>query len=143
MANTTTKKRGGRAAAEAAYADMLAAARSLVGDVGAAHEAFAAAHAAASAAQKAYEDARAAAVKAGAITNDQLDQMGYRKTPKLPALPTGDTDETDRPAVKTTERRPTGEDRPAVKAERRPGLSGGEAAVACNEADAGLVGTNA
>ena len=131
MANTTTKKRGGRAAAEAAYADMLAAARSLVGDVGA------------SAAQKAYEDARAAAVKAGAITNDQLDQMGYRKTPKLPALPTGDTDETDRPAVKTTERRPTGEDRPAVKAERRPGLSGGEAAVAWNEADTGLVGTNA
>jgi hypothetical protein len=32
-----------------------------------------------------YEDARAAAVKSGAVTNEQLDTMGYRKTPKLPA----------------------------------------------------------
>jgi hypothetical protein len=112
MANT--KKRGGRAAAEAAYADMLAAARSLVGDVGAAHEAFVVAHTNAVTAQKTYEDARAAAIKAAAITNDQLDQMGYRRTPKLPAPPTGDNDG-DRPAVKTTEHRPGGAGQPAAK----------------------------
>ena len=38
----------------------------------------------AAAARERYEEARAAAVKAGAVTNDQLDQMGYKKTSKLP-----------------------------------------------------------
>ena len=38
------------------------------------------------------------AVKAGAVSNDQLDAMGYRKTPKLPALPAPDDDEPAKPA---------------------------------------------
>ena len=41
----------------------------------------------AGAARDRYEEARAAAVKGGAVTNDQLDQMGYKKTSKLPAPP--------------------------------------------------------
>jgi len=40
-----------------------------------------------------YEDARAAAVKSGAVSNEQLDSMGYRKTPKLPASPQRVTNE--------------------------------------------------
>ncbi len=80
------KKRSGRAAAEAAFAALLSDARAMVGDVGDAHEVFVAKLADVGAAQKRYEDARSAAIKAGAITNDQLDAMGYRKTPKLPTL---------------------------------------------------------
>jgi hypothetical protein len=81
------RKKTGRAAAEAAYADLLKENTSLVGDVGEAWDVFAAKLEDAVAARDRYEEARAAAVKGGAVTNDQLDQMGYRKTPKMPALP--------------------------------------------------------
>jgi hypothetical protein len=79
------KKRTGRSAAEAAYANLLKENTALVGDVGEAHDAFVASLEQAAAARERYEDARAAAVKGGAVTNDQLDQMGYKKTSKLPA----------------------------------------------------------
>jgi hypothetical protein len=81
------RKKTGRAAAEAAYADLLKENTSLVGDVGEAWDAFAAKLKDAVAARDCYEEARAAAVKGGAVTNDQLDQMGYRKIPKMPGLP--------------------------------------------------------
>jgi hypothetical protein len=81
------KKRTGRSAAETAYANLLKENTALVGDVGEAHDAFVASLEQAAAARERYEDARAAAVKGGAVTNDQLDQMGYKKTPKLPAPP--------------------------------------------------------
>lgn len=81
------KKRTGRTAAEAAYANLLKENTALVGDVGEAHDAFVASLEQAAAARQRYEDARAAAVKGGAVTNDQLDQMGYKKTSKLPAPP--------------------------------------------------------
>lgn len=80
------KKKSGRIAAEAAYAELMREATTLVGDVGAAYQAYAAKLDEAAAARVHYEDARAAAVKAGALTSDQLDQMGYKKTQKLPLL---------------------------------------------------------
>jgi len=78
------KKKTGRAAAEAAYANLLKENTTLVGDVGEAFDAFVAKLVEAGAARERYEEARAAAVKGGAVTNDQLDQMGYKKTSKLP-----------------------------------------------------------
>ena len=53
------------------------------------------------AARDRYEEARAAAVKGGAVTNDQLDQMGYKKTSKLPTppgKPANNTSESRQPA---------------------------------------------
>lgn len=81
------KKRTGRAAAEAAYANLLKDNTALVGDVGESFDAYAAALNEAIGRRERYEQARAAAVKGGAITSDQLDQMGYKKTSKLPAAP--------------------------------------------------------
>jgi hypothetical protein len=81
------RKKTGRAAAEAAYANLLKENTTLVGDVGEAFDAFVAKLEEAGAARDRYEEARAAAVKGGAVTNDQLDQMGYRKTSKLPTPP--------------------------------------------------------
>jgi hypothetical protein len=81
------RKRTGRSAAEAAYAALLKENTALVGDVGEAWDALDSALAQAAALRESYEDARTAAVKAGAVTNDQLDQMGYKRTPKVPALP--------------------------------------------------------
>lgn len=80
------RKRSGRAAAEAAYADLMKEHSRLVGDVGATHEAMLAKLAEAAAEVERYENARAAAAKAGAVTERQLDAMGYKKAPKLPAL---------------------------------------------------------
>jgi len=80
------RKRSGRAAAEAAYADLLKEHTTLVGDVGAYYESYLAKLQAAVAERERYEQARAAAIKAGAVSNEQLDQLGYKKTPKLPAL---------------------------------------------------------
>lgn len=81
------RKKTGRAAAEAAYATLLKENTTLVGDVGEAFDNFVAKLGDAAAAREQYEDARAAAVKGGALTNDQLDQMGYKRTAKLPAAP--------------------------------------------------------
>lgn len=81
------RKKTGRAAAEAAYANLLKENTALVGDVGEAFDAFVASLEQAAAARERYEEARAAAVKGGAVTNDQLDQMGYKRTSKLPAPP--------------------------------------------------------
>ena len=81
------RKKTGRAAAEAAYANLLKENTTLVGDVGEAFDAFVAKLEEAAAARDRYEEARAAAVKGGAVTNDQLDQMGYKKTSKLPTPP--------------------------------------------------------
>ena len=81
------RKKTGRAAAEAAYANLLKENTALVGDVGEAFDAFVAKLEEAAAARERYEEARAAAVKGGAVTNDQLDQMGYKKTSKLPTPP--------------------------------------------------------
>ena len=78
------RKRTGRAAAQAAYADLMKEHTALVGDVGEAYNAYVAKLEAAAAERERYEQARAAAIKAGAVTNDQLDQMGYKKTSKLP-----------------------------------------------------------
>lgn len=116
------KKRGGRAAAEAAYTELLKDARQLVGDVGATYEAFTSALTAAIAEQKRYEEARAAAVKAGAVSNDQLDAMGYRKTPKLPALPTPD-DEPAKPAP-APKAAPRGEALPSADPAPQPAMAG-------------------
>lgn len=88
-----SKRKSGRAAAEAAYADLLKDHTSLVGDVGEAFDVMVAKLDAACEARDRYEDARAAAVKSGAVTNEQLDSMGYRKTPKLPASPQRGTSE--------------------------------------------------
>ncbi|WP_292974827.1 hypothetical protein [Mycobacterium sp.] len=82
-----SKRKAGRAAAEAAYADLLKENTSLVGDVGEAFDDLVAKLDDATHARDRYEDARAAAVKGGAVTNEQLEQMGYKKTPKLPAPP--------------------------------------------------------
>lgn len=82
------KRKSGRATAEAAYANLLKEHTALVGDVGEAFDAYVALLEDAAAGRERYENARAAAVKAGALTNDQLDQMGYAKTAKLPAAPT-------------------------------------------------------
>jgi hypothetical protein len=81
------RKKTGRAAAEAAYANLLKENTALVGDVGETFDAFVASLEHAAAARERYEEARAAAVKGGAVTNDQLDQMGYKRTSKLPAPP--------------------------------------------------------
>ena len=81
------RKKTGRAAAEAAYANLLKENTALVGDVGEAFDEFVAKLEEAAAARERYEEARAAAVKGGAVTNDQLDQMGYKKTSKLPTPP--------------------------------------------------------
>ena len=86
------KKKTGRAAAEAAYANLLKENTALVGDVGEAFDAYVAALTDAAAARERFEDARAAAVKGGAVTNDQLDSMGYKKTTKLPAPPARTSD---------------------------------------------------
>lgn len=77
------RKRSGRAAAEAAYADLLKEHTTLVGDVGAYYQSYLAKLQAAAAERERYEQARAAAIKAGAVSNEQLDQLGYKKTPKL------------------------------------------------------------
>ncbi len=81
------KKKTGRAAAEAAYANLLKDNTALVGDVGESFDAYTTALNAAIAGRERYDQARAAAVKGGAITNEQLDQMGYTKPAKLPAAP--------------------------------------------------------
>lgn len=81
------RKKTGRAAAEAAYAALLKENTALVGNVGEEFDNFVAKLGEAAAARERYEDARAAAVKGGAVTNDQLDQMGYKKTSRLPAAP--------------------------------------------------------
>lgn len=81
------RKKTGRAAAEAAYANLLKDNTTLVGDVGEAFDSFVASLEVSAAARDRYEEARAAAVKGGAVTNDQLDQMGYKKTSKLPTPP--------------------------------------------------------
>lgn len=83
------KKKGGRAAAEAAFAALMKQQTTMVGDVGEGWEKFAASLAETDRLREEYETARAAAVKSGAVTNDQLDQMGYKRAPKLPTLPTG------------------------------------------------------
>lgn len=80
------RKRSGRAAAEAAYANLLKDNTTLVGDVGASYDAYVTKLEDAAAARERYEQARAAAIKGGAVTNDQLDQMDYKKTAKLPSL---------------------------------------------------------
>ncbi|MEW2484213.1 hypothetical protein AB0876_31970 [Mycobacterium sp. NPDC049093] len=95
------RKKTGRSAAEAAYAALLKENTTLVGDVGEAWDALDSALKQAVELQKNFEDARAAAVKAGAVTNDQLDQMGYKKTPKIPALPSRPSEETAKAAPKT------------------------------------------
>lgn len=81
------RRKTGRAAAEAAYANLLKENTTLVGDVGEAFDAYVASLEDAAATRDRYEDARAAAVKGGAVTNDQLEQMGYKKTSKLPTPP--------------------------------------------------------
>lgn len=81
------KKRSGRAAAERAYADLIRDKTRLVGDVGDTFEALTAALATAAAQRERYEQARAAAIKNGAATSEQLDQLGYRKTTKTVTLP--------------------------------------------------------
>lgn len=81
------KKKSGRAAAEAAYANLLSEHTALVGDVGEAFDNYVAKLKAATEAREAYEQARGCAIKAGAVTNDHLEQMGYKKLPKLPVLP--------------------------------------------------------
>lgn len=93
------RKKTGRSAAEAAYAALLKENTTLVGDVGEAWDALDTALKQAVARQKEFEDARTAAVKAGAVTNDQLDQMGYKKTPKIPVLPTRPVEETSKAAT--------------------------------------------
>ncbi len=80
------KRRSGRAVAEAAYTDLMREFRTLVGDVGASHEALVTSLEATLAAQKRYEDHRAAAIKSGAVSSDQLDAMGFRRTPKIPTV---------------------------------------------------------
>lgn len=92
------KSRTGRAAAETAYANLLKEHTTLVGDVGATFETLKAALAAVAAARSDYESARAAAIKAGAITNEQLDQLGYKKSPRLPVFK-DETGATPAPAV--------------------------------------------
>lgn len=81
------RKKNGRAAAEAAYANLLKENTALVGDVGEAFDFYVAKLDEATQARERYEQARAAAVKRGAITNDQLDQMGYKRSTKLPSAP--------------------------------------------------------
>lgn len=81
------RRKTGRSAAEAAYAALHKENTALVGDVGEAWDDLDGALKQAAELQRRYEDARAAAVKAGAVTNDQLDSMGYKKSPKIPALP--------------------------------------------------------
>lgn len=92
------RKKTGRHAAEAAYAALHKENTALVGDVGEAWDDLDAALKQAVEAQKRYEDRRAAAVKAGAVTNDQLDQMGYKKTPKIPVLPSRTGEDTGKGA---------------------------------------------
>lgn len=81
------KRKTGRAAAEAAYANLLKDNTTLVGDVGETWDAYVASFEDTAKARERYEDARAAAIKGGAVNSDQLDQMGYKKTAKLPTLP--------------------------------------------------------
>lgn len=85
------RKKTGRAAAEAAYADLMREHTTLVGNVGAAWDDYLSAMTAATEARERYEQARSAAVKAGALTADQFDQMGYPRTPKLSAPPGTET----------------------------------------------------
>lgn len=82
-----TKKKSGRAAAEAAYANLLSEHTALVGDVGEAFDTYVAKLNATIEARDDYERARAAAIKGGAVTNDHLEQMGYKRLTKLPAPP--------------------------------------------------------
>ena len=82
------RKKTGRAAAEAAYANLLKENTALVGNVGEAFATYVGLLEEAATARERYEEARTAAVKGGAVTNDQLEQMGYKKTTKLPAPPT-------------------------------------------------------
>lgn len=98
------RKKTGRSAAEAEYAALLKDNIALVGDVGEAWDDLDAALTQATALQKVYEDARAAAIKASAVTNDQLDQMGYKRAPKVPALPsrTGDAASAEKPPAPAT-----------------------------------------
>lgn len=81
------KKKSGRAAAEAAYANLLSEHTALVGDVGEAFDTYVAKLKAAIEARDDYERARAAAIKGGAVTNDHLEQMGYKRLTKLPTPP--------------------------------------------------------
>lgn len=81
------RRKSGRSAAEAAYAALHKENTALVGDVGEAWDDLDGALKQAAELQRRYEDARAAAIKAGAVTNDQLDSMGYKKSPRIPALP--------------------------------------------------------
>lgn len=81
------RKKTGRAAAEAKYAELLKENTALVGDVGDTYEAFLSALESTQAAAKRYEESRTAAVKSGAVSADQLDHMGYKRPPKLPAVP--------------------------------------------------------
>lgn len=92
------RKKTGRAAAEAAYANLLKDNTTLVGDVGEAFAALVASLEVSAAARDRYEEARAAAVKGGAVTNDQLDQMGYKKTSKLPVPPARPSNDGESPA---------------------------------------------
>lgn len=94
------RKKTGRSAAEAAYAALLKDNTTLVGDVGEAWDELDGALAHAAALRERYEEARSAAVKAGAVTNDQLDQMGYKRTPKVPALPSRPGDDAGSAAPK-------------------------------------------
>lgn len=87
MPPKTTKKKSGRAAAEAAYANLLSEHTALVGDVGEAFDTYVAKLNATIEARDNYERARTAAIKGGAVTNDHLEQMGYKRLTKLPAPP--------------------------------------------------------
>ncbi|OOK65419.1 hypothetical protein BZL29_7813 [Mycobacterium kansasii] len=104
------KRKTGRAAAEAAYANLLKDNTTLVGDVGETWDAYVASFEDTAKARERYEDARAAAIKGGAVNSDQLDQMGYKKTAKLPTLPV-------RPHANPAPDNPAGR---AQRAPRRP-----------------------
>jgi hypothetical protein len=114
------RKKTGRAEAEAAYAALLKENTALVGDVGEAWDALDSVLKQAVELQRQYEDRRAAAVKAGAVTNDQLDQMGYKKTPKIPVLPTRTVEESGASAAPTKS--------PAAKADTGQQSNGAEGA---------------
>ncbi len=93
------KKKTERAAAEAAYANLLKENTARVGDVGESFGAYVAALQEAISRRERYETARAAAIKGGVLTSDQLDQMGYKKTSKLPAVPVRATQGADAGSV--------------------------------------------
>ncbi|MDZ4232785.1 MAG: hypothetical protein U1C73_03275 [Dietzia sp.] len=122
------RKKNGRAAAEAAYANLLKDNTALVGDVGEAFDRYVASLEAAAQARDEFEQARAAAVKAGAVTNDQLDQMGYKRTSKLPAPPA-------RPADKSSQ------ESPGADADSSPGPNTNGAAPAAPQLASTSAGT--